>query len=278
MNNKPSYNVGSLFAGIGGMCLAFQDAGANLLWANDNDKFACETYRANFNQNKLFEKDVRELTSETVLKLGSTEILTAGFPCQPFSKAGKLLGFKDPRGNLFYEIIRFINELNPKAILLENVQNLKTHDNQNTFQTIEDEIKCLGYSFYPVILNTFTHSYIPQNRERVFIVGFRKNIKDKINFQFPGKINKGELKSMRDFVNRSKKVEEKYYYTPRSQYYEMFREKIINYERLYHLRRVYVREIQNGLSPTLTANMGLGGHNVPIIKDRWGIRKLTPRE
>jgi len=278
MNKRTTYNVGSLFAGIGGMCLAFKEAGAKVLWANELDKFACKTYRANFTGHNLFECDVHDMKSSQIKILGTTDILSAGFPCQPFSIAGHMLGFKDPRGNLFFEIIRMIKELQPKAILLENVRNLETHDDKNTFQKIEAEIKKLKYSFHSAKLNTAVYSEIPQNRNRIFIVGFRNDIKDKINFEFPSPVEKHLLKRMHEFVDRKKKQESKYYYTEESQYYKMFKKEITSYDSIYHLRRVYVREILGGLCPTLTANMGLGGHNVPLIKDRWGIRKLTPRE
>ena len=278
MKSKHSYNVGSLFAGIGGMCLAFKNAGVNILWANELDKFACQTYRANFSEHKLFEGDVRSLTGEQIKALGQTDILIAGFPCQPFSKAGLLKGFDDPRGNLFFEIIRIAKELQPKAILLENVRNLETHDDRNTFQRIRSEISKLGYSFQSNKLNAYIHSELPQNRDRIFIVGFREDIKNEIIFEFPSPVAKSESKLMSEYVDRSHKQEAKYYYTPESQYYKMFKSEITNPKSIYHLRRVYVREILGGLCPTLTANMGLGGHNVPLIKDRWGVRKLTPRE
>lgn len=278
MRSKFTYNVGSLFAGIGGVCLAFKKAGAKVLWANELDKYACKTYRANFAEHNLFECDVRTLTGAQIKTLGQTDILTAGFPCQPFSIAGHMLGFEDPRGNLFFEIIRLIKKLQPKAILLENVRNLETHDDRNTFQRIRAEISKLGYSFQADKLNAHIHSELPQNRNRIFIVGFREDIKDQIIFEFPSPVIKHESKPMSEYVDRNRKQEAKYYYTSESQYYKMFKRDITNYKSIYHLRRVYVREIQGGLCPTLTANMGLGGHNVPLIKDRWGIRKLTPRE
>lgn len=274
---KQKYSVGSLFAGIGGICLALRQSGANILWANEVDKYASKTFRENFSGTSFFEEDIRNLDTERIKFLGETNILTAGFPCQPFSIAGNRLGFKDSRGSLFFEIIRIIKELQPMVILFENVKTIKTHDNKKTFWTIENEIRNIGYSFQYDILNTYTHTELPQNRERIFIVSFRNDLKEHINFEFPKQLQK-EHKSIAQLINRRKKVEKRYYYTEESQYYSMFKQKIKNYNSIYNLRRVYVREIQNGLCPTLTANMGLGGHNVPLVRDRWGIRKFTPRE
>ena len=114
------YTVGSLFAGVGGICQAFKDISCDVLWANENDKNSCKTYKLNHGDTNLIETDVRDLTKHDVKDI---DILTAGFPCQPFSQAGHGKGFDDDRGKLFFDLIRLLKELNPKAYLLENVKN-----------------------------------------------------------------------------------------------------------------------------------------------------------
>ena len=121
-----SYTVGSLFAGIGGICLGFKQANYKILWANEIDQKACETYAFNFPDHKLYCEDIHSLKDPK--KLGKVDIITSGFPCQAFSVAGYRKGFHDPRGNLFFETARFIKEIQPKAFLLEKIRemNVKT--------------------------------------------------------------------------------------------------------------------------------------------------------
>ncbi len=278
---KTTYTVGSLYAGIGGVCMGFQDAGAKVLWANEFDKNACITYRKNFTH-KLYEQDVHTLDPKDVPPI---DILTSGFPCQAFSIAGYQKGFKDPRGNHFLETLKFIQHLKPKAILLENVKNLMSHDKGNTFRVIKDFILNSGYSFITKVLNTKDYGNIPQNRERIFMVGFRdEDYHDDFtmnstsicsqNFKFPDQIPLTKI--IQDFFERQK-VDKCFYYND-SHLYEKLKEGITKRETVYQWRRMYVRENKSNVCPTLTANMGTGGHNVPLIKDDHGIRKLTPRE
>lgn len=289
MNNNNIYTVGSMFAGIGGICLAFRNAGFKVKWANEMDKNACITYRNNFPDHKLIEKDVRYLKN-IGRSLGYVDVITSGFPCQAFSVAGYRKGFKDPRGNLFFETAKFIDILKPKAFLLENVRNLKGHDGGKTFNTIKKTItEELGYSFIYFILNSKDYGNIPQNRERIYMVGFRdeKNahmlskdsdlcdMSSTSNFKIPKNIKL--TKTIND-VLVSEKVPEKYYYKDSHHYFEKLSKAIKSERTLYQWRRVYVRENKNNLCPTLTANMGTGGHNVPILKNGHGIRKLIPRE
>lgn len=280
-NPNKTYTVGSLYSGIGGVCLGFQQSGSKVLWANEFDKNACVTYRSNFTHH-LYEQDVHTLDSKTVPKV---DILTSGFPCQAFSIAGYQKGFKDSRGNHFFETLRFINHIKPKAILLENVKNLKSHDKGNTFNVIKDFILNSGYSFISKVLNTKDFGDIPQNRERIFMVGFRdEDYHDDFtmnstsicsqNFKFPDQIPL--TKTIQDFFERQKV--DKYFYYNDSYLYKKLKEGVTKRETVYQWRRMYVRENKSNVCPTLTANMGTGGHNVPLIKDDFGIRKLTPRE
>lgn len=269
-NTKISNNintVGGLFAGIGGIELGFKKAGFKILWANEIDKNAAITYKLN-HKHKLFQKDVKELETKEVEKI---DILTAGFPCQAFSVAGFQKGFKDDRGNIFFEILRFCDDLKPKIIFLENVKNLQTHNKGNTFKIIQKELKERGYHLKYKVLNSSKYGNVPQNRERIYIVGFL-NKKHFNSFYFPEPLRlTREIKDLLD-----KQVDENFYYN-KSKYYTQLKTEMKNKDTLYQLRRVYIRENKNKLCPTLTANMGTGGHNVPLINDK-DIRKLTPRE
>jgi DNA (cytosine-5)-methyltransferase 1 len=264
------YKVASLFAGVGGICLAFKNRGAEIVWANEIDNKACITYRRNFGGSYLVEGDIKGISPCL-----DFDILTAGFPCQAFSIAGYQKGFTDPRGNLFFEVIRIMQEKHPRAIFLENVKNLETHDGGKTFKIIREAIQQEGYYISYKVMNSVQYGDIPQNRERIYIVGFKEE-SDMSNFHFPSPVKL--TKSIQDIIDTSKKAEEKYYYSPTSQYYEMMASSVKRTDTVYQLRRVYIRENKSGVCPTLTANMGGGGHNVPIILDKFGIRKLTPRE
>lgn len=263
--------VGSMFAGIGGICLGFKQAGANVVWANEIDKDACKTYRANFGNEYLIECDIKAVPPETIPEL---DILTAGFPCQAFSIAGNREGFDDERGNLFFEIIRIMKAKMPKAILIENVKNLEYHNKGNTFAVIKYELGRLGYYIKAQVMNTMEYGNIPQNRERIYIVGFldKRHCEE---FQFPEKVSL--TKTIHDIIKMDEKKEAIFYYNA-SKYYRELDEAMTNPNTVYQWRRVYVRENKSNVCPTLTANMGTGGHNVPLIRDNYDIRKLTPEE
>lgn len=267
-NQSINMNVGGLFAGIGGIELGFKKAGFSISWANEIDKNAAKTYRKNHNH-KLFEKDLKELKTNEVEKI---DILTGGFPCQAFSVAGYRKGFKDDRGNVFFEILRFIDDLEPKVIFLENVKNLQGHDEGRTFKIILKELQKRGYYMSYKVLNSAEYANVPQNRERIYIVGF-KDEKAHYNFAFPKP--KKLTKTINDLIEDE--VEEKFYYY-KSKYYPQLKEEMKNNDTVYQWRRKYVRENKSKLCPTLTANMGTGGHNVPLVIDKKDIRKLTPRE
>jgi DNA (cytosine-5)-methyltransferase 1 len=271
MNKKSDdsvLKVGGLFAGIGGIELAFKRAGFKIEWANEIDKNAAITYRKN-HKHKLFEKDLRELQTNEVEDI---DILTGGFPCQAFSVAGHRRGFEDDRGNVFFEILRFIDDKKPKILFLENVKNLLGHDKGKTFKRIKNELEERGYFLNHKVLNSSEYANIPQNRERVYIVGF-KNKKAFDNFQFPKP--KKLTKTINDLLDDE--ADEKFYYK-KSKYYAQLQKEMKNKDTVYQWRRKYVRENKSKLCPTLTANMGTGGHNVPLIIDKKDIRKLTPRE
>lgn len=261
-----------LFAGIGGVRLGFEMSGGfKTIFANDIDKHCKVTYDLNSTDVKLDTTDIRELKTSSIPKY---DILLGGFPCQAFSIAGYQKGFDDEkgRGNLFFEIDRILNDTQPIAFFLENVKNLGSHDNGRTFQIITHRLNELGYHIKYSILNTMNYGNLPQNRERMYIVGF-KDEKHYALFQFPDAINRS--KNIVDILDNQ--VDSKYYYNDKSLYQKLINE-ITEENTVYQWRRVYVRKNKNNVFPTLTANMGMGGHNVPIIKQGDLIRKITPQE
>lgn len=259
--------IGSLFAGIGGIELGFLKAGFKTAWAVELDSKACITYKAN-HKHKIINNDLAKVDLKSLSKI---DILTAGFPCQAFSVAGYRKGFKDERGNVFFEILRYLEHFKPSIIFLENVKNLFKHDKGRTFEIIKKELQKLGYFLKYEILNTSEYGNIPQNRERIYIIGFL-DFHTYESFHFPAKIKR--TKKIKDLLEKG--VDKSFYYTSH-RYYPELKKDMQSKETLYQWRRHYVRENKNNLCPTLTANMGTGGHNVPLVLDD-DIRKLTPRE
>lgn len=282
------YRVGSMFAGIGGICLGFKRNDCDIVWASEIDRYACETYRHNFDGAPyLAEGDIRDITArkeneskEEHIKrvseiIPDIDILNGGFPCQAFSIAGERKGFEDDRGNMFFEILTVLEAKKPKVFLLENVKNLRTHDDGNTFKVITEKLQGLGYSVKSEVLNSMDHGNIPQNRERIFIVGFLDEQSAK-NFEFPEKIALTRVIS--DLIDLNDKKADNYYYNTTKYYDDLVRD-MKRQDTIYQIRRgMYIRENKSNVCPTLTANMGTGGHNVPLIKDNSDIRKLTPEE
>ncbi len=177
--------VVSFFSGIGGLDKGFEDAGYNVIWANDFDKYAVETYRANY-ENEIVLGDINAIPLDDI---PNCEILIGGFPCQPFSMMGEQRGFEDARGTLFFRIAEVIKDKidknqKPRAIILENVKALRTHDKGRTFATIKRILEeDLGYKVYDDILNSAEHG-VPQTRNRTYIVCFAN---EKAEFLFPEK-------------------------------------------------------------------------------------------
>lgn len=264
--------VASFFAGVGGIDTGFKDAGFDVIWANEFDKYAAETYSMNFD-NQLVIDDIRNIKTKDIPDF---DIMIGGFPCQAFSVAGYRKGFEDERGNLFFELERIFKEKKPQVIFLENVKNLVGHDNGNTFRVILERLKEAGYHVKKDVLNACDYGNLPQNRERIYIVAFLDERAYK-EFEFPDPV---ELtSSLKDYIDYDVKQDDKYYYTADScGFYKELKEKVTNPDTTYQWRRIYVRENKSNLCPTLTANMGMGGHNVPIIYTPTGIRKFTPRE
>lgn len=281
MKNR-ALTAGCLFAGMGGFCGGLKRAGIKTLWANENDEYAARTFQANHPNVRMVEKDVCDL-SVSGDKLRPVDILTAGFPCQSFSQAGQKLGFDDMRGKLFFEIIRLIKEFGdkkPKIILLENVPYLANGDGGRWMQTIINKIQHSGYWFSETncrILKTDKISGLPQGRERLFMFAASMDAFYCNDFVFPEP--RTALRPLSNFIKRSKKANANDYLSPDNRYHKIITMQIEkgNAKSIYQLRRYYVREYSRKC-PTLTANMGGGGHNVPFICDHWGIRRLTVAE
>lgn len=272
-NTQPKLRLVDLFAGTGAFTLAFEQTGkVECVFANDINESSKKIYDLNFNH-KLTLKDINEVEPKDI---PSHDILTGGFPCQPFSIAGKQMGFEDDRSNVFWKIMKIAQYHNPKIILLENVKNLLSHDQGRSFQTIKKSINENGYKIHFSILDTSKISGIPQHRERIYIVCIREDIDEKIKFIF--EFSKVDKLPISNFITDDKIVKDKYYYTEKSAIYPLLKDRVKSKESIYQYRRVYVRQNKKGECPTLTANMGTGGHNVPIILTAKGIRKLTPRE
>jgi len=259
-----------LFAGTGAFSLAFEETSkVQTVFSNDMVDHSKKIYDANFSHT-LTLKNLNDIKVEDI---PPHDILTGGFPCQPFSIAGYQEGFNDERSNVFWKILAIIDHHNPQCVILENVKNLISHDNKKTFKTIKENLEGRGYHVRYKVLNTADITGIPQHRERIYIVCFKsKDIFDKFNLDF-AKVPKKTISAMLE-----SEVPQKYYYTEASSTWNLVKESVKKRDTIYQYRRVYVRENKSNECPTLTANMGGGGHNVPLILDAKGIRKLTPRE
>lgn len=272
---KEKLKVASFFAGVGGIDLGFEQTKAfKTIYANEIDPYAAKTFEANF----PLKVDCRDIKDVKVSEIPKFDVMLAGFPCQAFSVAGYRQGFNDEkgRGTLFFELVRIIKSKKPKIVFLENVKNLVGHDNGNTFRIILEHLNNLGYHVKYKVLNAKDYGNIPHGRERIYIIAF-KNKKLYQKFEFPNPVElKTRLDECIDFEN---KQDDKYYYGEKNcKFYDKLVSDVIKMETIYQWRRTYVRENKSNVCPTLTANMGTGGHNVPLIKCYDGIRKLTPRE
>ncbi len=272
-----SWKCASFFAGVGGIDLGFEIGGAfTVVYANEFDRYPVKTYELNF----PIKVDERDICSVPASDIPTVDVIMAGFPCQAFSVAGYRQGFADAkgRGTLFFEVARIIEQKKPQVVFLENVKNLVSHDQGRTFAIIRQTLVELGYTVKHQVFNAMTHGNVPQNRERIYIVAFRDK-QTAERFQFPNSVPLTcDLTEIIDFVNP---VAEKYYYTP-GKYAGNLYEKLIfamdDERAVYQWRRTYVRKNKSGVIPTLTANQGMGGHNVCLIKTPYGIRKMTPAE
>ncbi|MGB0930077.1 MAG: DNA cytosine methyltransferase [Chitinophagales bacterium] len=200
--NQP-YKTIDLFAGIGGIRLGFEKYGCKTVFSSEWDKHAQKMYEANFGEKPF--GDINDVVPEEV---PDHDILLAGFPCQPFSIAGKQLGFADTRGTLFFNIEAILAAKKPKAFLLENVKRLRTHDKGRTLGVILEKLKGLGYTVYHKVLNTLDYG-LPQKRERIYIIGFL----DSIHFQFPKPLK--YYKPLSEVLDKEEGVPENFFLSDR---------------------------------------------------------------
>ncbi|GAD89180.1 modification methylase [Vibrio halioticoli NBRC 102217] len=267
-----------LFAGIGGVRLGFQNAGGACVFSSEFDKNAQKTYALNHGDFPF-----GDITQIDPMMIPDHDVLLGGFPCQAFSVAGYRQGFDDEkgRGNLFFYIYEILKAKKPKAFLLENVKNLQGHDKGKTFGIIKESLKDLGYSVKFKVMNSMEYGNVPQTRERIYIIGFKgesewESKTDSLTKQFTWPEKTSLNISIRDILEKD--VGEIFYYEKYA-CHEILEQKMTRKDTVYQWRRHYVRENKSNVCPTLTANMGTGGHNVPLVlDDNDRIRKLTPRE
>lgn len=269
-SDKSKYKAIDLFAGIGGMRLGFEKAGFEIVYSNDIDKNACVTYRANFRE--IDERDIRSVNPDLLPKF---DVLLAGFPCQPFSMIGKRDGLDDPRGQLFNEVVRFLDSRKPRAFVLENVKNLVKHNKGETYKFIKAALAQAGsgYTVKECILDSKNFG-IPQHRERTYIVGIRNPHRE---FNFPLKSRGPGKQRVRDILE--KKVADKYYLSQK--YYDGL---------MAHKKRhaakgsgfgCEILDLNDISNTVVSGNMGRERNLIkdrPISIHRQGVRKLTERE
>lgn len=267
--------IDAFFSGVGGIELGFEQTGEfRVVYANEFDKNARITYAENYPDINLDGRDIHNVDPN---EIPDCDVIMGGFPCQAFSIAGYRKGFEDERGDLFFEMLKMIKVKKPKIVFVENVKNLVSHDHGNTFKVIREALALNGYYLKWKVLNGKDYGNVPQNRERIYLLGFSdKRDYDKFEFPKPIKLTT----SLKDVIDFHAKVDDKYYYKKGKQpFYDKLVPVINSQDTVYQWRRQYVRENKSGVIPTLTANMGTGGHNVPLIlTDSEEIRKLTPKE
>lgn len=268
-----SFKFIDLFCGLGGFRLAFEENGGECVFSSDIDEHAQKTYEMNF-----VEKPAGDITKIEAKDVPNHDILCAGFPCQPFSTAGRRLGFDDTRGTLFFDVARILKEKKPMCFILENVKGLTNHDSGNTLNTILNTLDEIGYDYKYEVLNAKNYN-VPQNRERWYCIGVKKNTDIDINnFIFPAP---EELKTKLSDIIESR-VDSTDYIASESceRNINTFIEKksidVTPYTLAYDIRPSRCHFVKGDVSNCLTAKMGTGGSNVAVVISQN--RKLTERE
>ena len=267
----PNFKIGSLFSGIGGIDIGFLKAGYDVAWANEIDKYACQTYNFNFPKSRLIIGDIRKVDFSV---LEDIDILTAGFPCQPFSVCGKQKGFDDDRGNLFFEIMNVADCKKPKIIFLENVANLIEHDNGRTFNIIHNELASRDYCIRYLAADACDYG-LPQHRTRTYIVAFQ-SFKDCNQFMFPAKVDNN--RKIFDVIDRNVRAQDIYYVPCKSEKYTKLNKVMTDENQIYRFSDYGIQKSTGGISFTLKANMGTWYDRIPFVRDNFGIREITPAE
>ena len=272
-NNEKKFTFIDLFAGIGGFRLALESLGGECVFSSEIDKFAAETYYNNFG-----DYPNGDITLIEAHSIPDHDFLCAGFPCQPFSIAGKRLGFEDSRGTLFFEVARILKEKKPKGFILENVSGLVNHDKGKTLRVILDVLSEIGYTAEWKLLNAKDYN-IPQNRNRWYCIGIRNDLAESVDLNnvFPEKI------PLTNTLSKilEKKVSSDYRISDIAiknidnhiQEYLQKADKTLEPIIANNIRPSKVSFSSNGISPCLTAKMGTGGNNVPVVYSQY--RKYT---
>lgn len=262
--NEKKFKFIDLFAGIGGVRIAFERVGGKCVFTSEWDKHCQIMYEANFG-----EKPFGDITNLNALEVPEHDILAGGFPCQAFSIIGNKRGFSDIRGTLFFDIERIIKAKKPKAFLLENVKQLTTHDKGRTFQVILERLKTLGYFVHYKVLNGLNFG-VPQKRERIIIVGFKENF----SFKFPE--NKTQRKTLSDILQPESEIEKKHFL---SDYFrEKIERKLKEQGKKATFRPFVIHENKGGnlgIHPFSTALRANGSYNYVTVN---ALRRVTPRE
>jgi DNA (cytosine-5)-methyltransferase 1 len=254
------YKTIDLFAGIGGIRLGFEEYGCENVFSSEWDKAAQDMYEANFGERPF--GDINKIAPS---EIPDHDILLAGFPCQPFSIAGKGLGFADTRGTLFFNIEAIIAAKRPAAFLLENVKRLTTHDNGQTFAVILEKLQRLGYTLYHKVFNSLNFG-VPQKRERIYIVGFR----DPIYFKFPTPL--GYFQPLIEVLQKDKDVPQSYFLSD-----QLKEKRLASVKGTPPYPSIWHENIGGNISalPYSCALRAGGSYNYLVVN---GIRRLTDRE
>ena len=262
--NGRKFKFVDLFAGIGGIRIAFERVGGKCIFTSEWDEPCQVMYEANFG-----EKPCGDITKLNVDEVPDHDILTAGFPCQAFSIIGNKLGFGDTRGTLFFDVARILKAKQPQAFLLENVKQLKSHDHGRTLKVILDHLEKLGYFIHYKVLNGLDFG-VPQKRERIILVGFRKNYP----FDFP--LSKVETKTLADILEPENQIDKKHFL---SDYFRTkLKRKLQEQNKRIISRPVVLHENKGGnigIHPFSCALRANGSYNYVTVN---GERRLTPRE
>ena len=279
-----SYHAGALFSGIGGFCEGFRESGIETTWATDIDDRVANSYTNYYGKDRFIHADIKSVKDGVVgnRMLEPVDVLHAGFPCQSFSMAGDRRGFDDPRGQLFFELMRVITEFGvnkPSILVFENSPYLQIGERGDWFRQVKNEIQKAGYWFKDsnaVVLDPQKHLGLPQYRPRLYMFAFNRARFRTGRFELKIDPPKENIR-LSDVIDFDGEVDDYYYLDIENRYHAMISSNRKNQEHtLYQLRKFQVRTKDH--CPTLTANMGLGGHNVPFLFDKRGLRKLTEKE
>lgn len=235
------------------------------------NRILCKTYRLNFPSTALIENDIRTVDDNVLPKV---DIITAGFPCQPFSVCGNQKGFCDNRGNLFFEIMRIADAIEPKIVFLENVANLVEHDKGRTFNVIHNDLVSRGYYLRYLVADACDYG-IPQHRTRTYLLAF-SDVERCESYRFPEMVKLE--KRVFDIIDKSVKADDSYYLSENSPKHKKMAKAVTDDNQIYRFSDYGIQSGKDGICFTLKANMGTWYDRVPIIKDNYGIRTITPKE